>query len=415
MIKFILNEFRNNLKLFLLSFIVLLTLLTSNINLLSVAFSVRNNIYDSLNIDVKSSLNNKGFDEFKDCKIKPSSYSVSFSNIDTLTKVDTSNNYPLINNKVFPNEYRIDIYDKNNNIVETKENIIGNDNVEIITKELDNKEINYKVHSNEIECCLFLNKQEGFFKEKNISINESKNNLIYISNSIANYFNIKNEDEIIIKAKYGEYKYLVQVNNTSSNYFYLSSSPIYNISDYLIEGYKTNISLLNINQYNDLISFISNKLGVDKETLRSTYIEDYITLSNVVIIVLFLIFSFILVLIGYIIIKLIKTIISNRQSMISTLSILGVRIKNIYLTYSILLSLFFIFTFICSIGLNFVLNIFISRAFLITFNIDYVYYHLAACIIIYFLFMLVYCFISNYFIFNKLKKQNMYSLLKEGK
>ncbi len=415
MIKFVVNEFRNNLKLFLLCFIVLVTLLTSNINLLSVAFSVRNNIYDSLKINVKSSLSNKGFEEFKDCKIKSSSYSLSFSNISSLTNIDESNNYPLVNDTTLPYEYHIEIYDTNNNIVETKENIVGEISVNNITNDLDEKGIKYKVNRNEIECSLFFDKQEGFLKDKNILIKDTKDNIIYLSNTVAEYIGIKDNEEIIIKSKYGEYKYLTKVNNTTKNYLYLSTSSIYNLNKYLEEGYKTNISLLDINQYKELITFISSRFDIDIESLRSPYIEDYITLSNVVIIVLSLIFSFILVLIGFVIVKLINNIISNRLSMICTLSILGVRSKNIYLTYSIILSIFFIFSFMCSIGLNFVLNIFISRAFLLTFNIDYIFYHLAACIILYFLFMLIYCFTSNYFVFNRLKKQNMYTLLKEEK
>ena len=222
MIKFVVNEFRNNLKLFLLCFIVLVTLLTSNINLLSVAFSVRNNIYDSLNINVKSSLSNKGFEEFKDCKIKSSSYSLSFSNIKSLTNIDESNNYPLVNDTTLPYEYHIEIYDTNNNIVETKENIVGEKSVNNITNDLGEKGIKYKVNRNEIECSLFLDKQEGFLKDKNILIKDTKDNIIYLSNTVAEYIGIKDNEEIIIKSKYGEYKYLTKVNNTTKNYIYLS-------------------------------------------------------------------------------------------------------------------------------------------------------------------------------------------------
>ena len=415
MIRFIFNEFKKNIKLFLLCFVVLLMLITSNINLLSIAFSVRTNIYDSLSFNVNSSIKNDGFEEFKECKIKPSSYSVSFSNINSLTRLSNKGSYPLINNQLLSYLYQVQVFNEVNEFIGVIDNIVGNDSLEKITDELKSKGTNYRISFDDIKSSLFFNEQIGFYKNAGITKNNNYDNILYMSSNMAEYYKIKNGEEVIVTAEYGSYKYIAQIDESDETYFYLSTDPISNINEYLEDGYITDVSLLDIHQYNNILSFVSSKFDIPIEDIKSQYVEDYITLSNVVIIVLFFIVAFILVLIGFILVKMIQHIIDSRQTMISTLSILGVDFKHIYLTYFILLSIFFIFTFLCSIGFNFVLNIFISKAFLLTFNIDYIYYHLTLCIILYFGIMLIYCFTSNFFVFNKLKKKNMYSLLREGK
>lgn len=376
MFKFIFVEFKSNIKVFLLSFFVLLFLLSSNLNLLSVSVSVRDNIYDSLS-GLYYEYESDSIVDLNRIDLPSSSYAITYSNIDYVTNT-TATEYPKINN----------VY-------------IGNDT--------DKK--GKKVVGN-----LFYYNQDGFYKYT--ELNKSDNpNVIYLKESLLEKINAKVGDSIIFDTSKEQLVLAIAGSYTKSNRYdsdyFIPIETISNISQYTNMKILTYFNLVNLRYYNKAIDVISSLYNIDKEKLKSQYYEDYISLANVVVLVLVSIFIFILALIIIISYKLIKVILVSRKEMILTLSVLGMGSRKIHFIYYLIFALFYFVIFLFAIGADFILNIFIDNAFVSAFNFSYAFHLLPIVIVIYFLLIMVTSFLTTFSLFRKIKTNDMFSQMKK--
>ena len=378
MFKFIFKEIKANLKVFLLSFFILLFLFSSNLNLLSVSVSVRDNIYDSLSGLYYSNSQAK-IGDLIDIDLPKDSYAITYSNIDFLT--NEKNDFPKINNKPLS-----EINSNNED-----DNIVGN---------------------------LFYYNQDGFYKFAKVD-KYTSNNVIYFSNNLLQKLSLNVGDKITFDTSKEKLDLVIGTPFKKIRFdvdYFISIESIKDIDEYLkYQFYSTYFSLVNLRYYSKAIDILSKKYNIEKEKLRSQYYEDYISLANVVIIVLVSIFIFILIIILVISYKLTKIIINSRKEMILTLSVLGVENKKIHQIYYLTFMSFYTLIFLFSIGVDFILNIFINNAFISSFNFSYVFHHLIVIILAYFLLVLLISFFVPFFMLKKIKTSSIYSQMKKKK